>query len=190
MSKLKIYAHRFCFLALLFFLPQLINAQRLDSQITDTAALLRNAGIRMLNQRTEPHEFTLEMLSGGIASLSDFKGRVVILNFWATWCPPCRAEMPSMEKLYQRFSEQGLEILAVDIGESKSTVSRFIMNNKYTFPVLLDADNKVSNAYGIEAIPTSFILDRDGKIIARVVGSISWDTPQAIAAFDALLNSK
>ena len=175
----------------LLILPQFINAQRMDAQITqETAALLRNAKIQVANQRTDPHAFSLPMLTGGIAALSDFKGRIVILNFWATWCPPCRAEMPSMEKLYNRFKDQGLEILAVDIGEDESTVRRFINSSKYTFPVLLDTNNRISNAYGIEAIPTSYILDREGKIIARVVGSISWDTPQAITAFDALLKSE
>ena len=175
----------------LLILPQFINAQRMDAQITqETAALLRNAKIQVANQRTDPHAFSLPMLTGGIAALSDFKGRIVILNFWATWCPPCRAEMPSMEKLYNRFKDQGLEILAVYIGEDESTVRRFINSSKYTFPVLLDTNNRISNAYGIEAIPTSYILDREGKIIARVVGSISWDTPQAITAFDALLKSE
>jgi len=185
-SNLTLFARCLCVTALLIILPQLINAQ--ISQ--ETATLLKNARIQVVNQRTDPHAFSLPMLTGGVASLPDFKGRIVILNFWATWCPPCRAEMPSMENLYQRFKDQGLEILAVDIGEDINTVRRFIQNNKYTFPVLLDTNNKVSNVYGIEAIPTTYILDREGKIIARVVGSISWDTPQAVAAFDALLNSE
>jgi len=189
-------ARLLCFAALLFLVPQLISAQRTDAQRTDaqisqeTATLLRNAKIQVVNQRTDPHAFSLPMLTGGIAALSDFKGRIVILNFWATWCPPCRAEMPSMENLYQRFRDQGLEILAVDIGEDENTIRRFINNNKYTFPVLLDTNKRISNSYGIEAIPTTYILDREGKIIARVVGSISWDSAQAIAAFDALLNNR
>ena len=172
-----------CFTALLVFLPLSANAQ--ISQ--ETAALLRNARIQVLNQPEAPQEFTLSLLNGGNASLSDYKGKVVILNFWATWCPPCRAEMPSMEALYQRFNGQGLEILAVDIGENANTVRQFIQNNKYTFPVLLDSNSRISRIYGVEAIPTSYILDREGKIAARVVGSISWDTPQAVAAFQALL---
>jgi len=173
----------FCCAVFLFFLPPQINAQ--ISQ--ETAALFRNAKIQVLNQPMTPQEFTLSLLSGGNASLSDYKGKVVILNFWATWCPPCRAEMPSMETLYQRFNSQGLEILAVDIGENANTVRQFIQNNKYTFPVMLDSNSRISRIYGIEAIPTSYILDREGKIAARVVGSISWDTPQVFAAFQAFL---
>jgi len=153
----------------------------------ETARLLNNAKIQVLPDRTQPRDFTLPLLGGANASLSSYKGKIVILNFWATWCPPCRAEMPSMEKLYQRFKNQGLEILAVDLGESAVTVRRFIQNNRYTFPVMLDTDNRIGSLYGIQAIPTTFIIDREGKIIARVIGSIEWDSPQVIAAFEALL---
>jgi len=172
--------------ALLIFIPQQINAQ--VSQ--ETANLLRNAKIQVLNQRADPQDFTLPLLNGGNAALSNYKSKIVILNFWATWCPPCRAEMPSMETLYRRFNTQGLEILAVDIGEKANTVQQFIQNNKYTFPVMLDSSKRISGIYGIEAIPTSYILDREGKIIARIVGSIHWDTPEVIAAFEALLSGR
>jgi len=171
--------------AFIIFFPQQINAQ--VSQ--ETANLLRNAKINV-TERTDPENFTLPLLSGGNTSLSEYKGKIVLLNFWATWCPPCRAEMPSMETLYRRFNNQGLEILAVDIGENANTVRTFIQNNKYTFPVLLDRNSRVSGAYGIAAIPTSYILDREGKIIAKVVGSIHWDTREAIAAFEALLSGR
>ncbi|MCL2270041.1 MAG: TlpA family protein disulfide reductase [Treponema sp.] len=166
-------------------LPQYVNAQ----VSKEAAQLLRKAGIQVINQRTAPHNFTLQLLGGEKAALSSYRGKVVILNFWATWCPPCRAEMPSMETLYQRYNKQGLEILAVDLGEDSNTVQMFIQSNRYTFPVMLDSDSKVGNAFGITAIPTTYIIDREGKIIGRIVGSIHWDTPQVFAAFDALLNS-
>ena len=151
---------------------------------------LREANIRVIDPKIKPIDFTLPLLNGGTASLSANKGKVIILNFWATWCPPCRAEMPSMETLYQRFKNEGLEILAVNLGENQATVRQFIQNNRYTFPVPLDSNNRIGAIYGVEAIPTSYILDRDGKIIARIVGSINWDTSQVIAAFDALLRSR
>ena len=163
----------------------------LEAQVSAEAEkAFRDARIQVLKDRINPTDFSLPLLSGGTTSLSSHIGKVVILNFWATWCPPCRQEMPSMETLYQRFKSQGLEILAVDIGEEESTVRRFIRDNRYTFPVPLDKDSKVSRRYGVSAIPTTFILDREGKIIARVAGSIMWDTPQVIAAFDALLLSR
>jgi len=176
----------FC-IFLLSVIPQ-VNAQ-VPEITNETANLLRSAKIHVLDQTANPVNFTLPLLGGGNAELSSYKGKIVILNFWATWCPPCRAEMPSMETLYQRFKNEGLEILAVDIGEDTGTVRNFIQNSKYTFPVLLDSSGRVSRTYGIQAIPTSFILDRGGKIIAKVTGSIHWDTPQAFSAFEALLTA-
>ena len=175
------------YIGVVFFLvPHLIYTQ----VSSEAKQAFQTANVRILEQRINPIDFTLPLLNGETVSLSDYKGKVVILNFWATWCPPCRAEMPSMETLYQRFKAQGLEILAVDIGEDNATVQRFINNNRYTFPVLMDTNKRVSTLYGIEAIPTSYIIDREGKIIAKITGSIHWDTPRIIAAFDALLKSK
>jgi len=167
-----------------------IFIQQADAQVSnEVSQLLTNAKIQVLNQRISPVDFTLQFLNDGSAALSSYKGKVVILNFWATWCPPCRAEMPSMEKLYNQFKTQGLEILAVNISENNNTVKQFIQNNNYTFPIMMDSNGRVSGIYGIKAIPTSFIIDREGKIIGRVSGSIHWDTPQVISAFDALLKS-
>jgi peroxiredoxin len=95
-----------------------------------------------------------------------------------------------METLYQRFKNQGLEILAVDMGERRDKVQQFITDNRYTFPVLLDSEKKFSSQYGVTAIPTTYILDREGKIIGRITGSIQWDDPKVIAAFEALLKSR
>ncbi len=170
---------------LLFFLPHQTQAQ----VSPEAERALRDAKINVLERRTEPRDFSLPFLDGKNVSLSSYRGKVVLLNFWATWCPPCRAEMPSMETLYRRFNNQGLEILAVDVGEDTLMVQRFIRSGGYTFPVMLDNDNKVSSVYGIEAIPTTYIIDREGKIIGRVIGSIMWDNQKVIAAIDALLKS-
>ena len=190
-SFIKFSANFLLILILLILIPQQISAQvSSDAERPAWMLLLRAARIQVLDQQIEPRDFTLPLLSGENASLSSYKGKVVILNFWATWCPPCRAEMPSMETLYQRFKNQGLEILAVDLGESARTVRQFIQDHNYTFPVMLDSNSRIGSLYGIQSIPTSFIIDREGKIIGRVVGAIHWDTPQAIAAFEALLNSR
>ena len=174
------------FLCMIFTIPR-----QLEAQVSEEAEkIFKETGIRILKNRQDPINFTLPLLGGRNASLSSYKGKVVILNFWATWCPPCRAEMPSMETLYQRFKNQGLEILAVDLGEERSEVQQFINNNRYTFPVLLDLDGKNITRYGVSGIPTTYILDREGKIIARIVGSIQWDNPKIIAAFEALLKSR
>jgi len=181
----------FAVVFLFFAVLSVCLTQQVNAQVSQEAArLLGSARIQVLNQPIDARNFTLPLLNGGSASLSDYRGKVVILNFWATWCPPCRAEMPSMETLYQRYNNRELEMLTVNLRENAGTVRRFIQSNGYTFPVLLDADGRVGASYGVEAIPTSFIIDRQGKIIGRLVGAIHWDTPQVFAAFEALLNSR
>ena len=167
----------------LIFLPSKAEAQ----VSAEAARALRDANIHLEQKIAD--DFTLPLLAGGNAALSSYRGKVVILNFWATWCQPCLNEMPSMETLYQRFNAQGLEILAVDIGQSASTVRQFIRRAGYTFPVMLDSANRVSSVYQIRAIPTTYIIDREGKIIGYVLGSIMWDNQRVIAAIDALLKS-
>jgi thiol-disulfide isomerase/thioredoxin len=148
-----------------------------------------DAGIPVPGNKIDPIDFTLPLLNGANQKLSDLKGKVVFLNFWATWCPPCRQEMPSMETLYQRFKGQGLEILAVDCQEESRDVSAFMRRNRLTFPAALDESGAVSGNYGIEAIPTTYIIDRSGKIILKVVGSLNWNNQKIIAAFETLLKS-
>ncbi|MDR2662305.1 MAG: TlpA family protein disulfide reductase [Treponema sp.] len=179
----KLYA-ALCAVLLFSCADRTTEAQNLPQNM---AGAFRSAGIPVLAKPVDPEAFSLALLTGGRTELSAYKGKVVLLNFWATWCPPCRAEMPSMETLYKRFKDQGLEILAVDCAEEKAVVERFIENNKYSYPVLLDTDGTVSSLYGIEAIPTSFILNREGKIIARIVGGLRWNDPKIIAAIEAAL---
>ena len=173
----------FIMAAFFFLLPQNANAQ----VSPEISRLFRSAKIQALSKAADPQDFTLNLLDGDSVSLSSYRGSVVILNFWATWCPPCRAEMPSMEALYQRYKDRKLEMLAVNLGESANAVRSFVQKSGYTFPVMLDGNNRIGGIYGVEAIPTTFIIDNEGKIIGRVVGSIQWDTPQVYAAFDALL---
>jgi thiol-disulfide isomerase/thioredoxin len=157
-----------------------------------------DAGLRLLSQTVSSRDFSLPIVSASTAaktppleiqSLSALKGKVVFLNFWATWCGPCRDEMPSMEVIYKRFKNEGLEILAVNCEESQEDVIAFMANNGLTFPALLDEDGRVNGAYGIQAIPTTFLINRDGRIILRLVGSINWDTEKINPAIESLLNS-
>jgi thiol-disulfide isomerase/thioredoxin len=111
----------------------------------------------------------------------------VFLNFWATWCPPCRAEMPSMERLYQKLKGQGLVILAVDLQEDAKSVQKFVSQHKLTFPILLDSDGRIGGTYGARSIPTSYIVDRKGNVLGGTVGGREWDTPEMIAFFTRLL---
>ena len=135
-------------------------------------------------------DFELAALAGGKLKLSSFRGSVVYLNFWATWCPPCRAEMPSMERLYTRLKDKGLEIVAVDLQESKDQVQKFVKENKLTFTVLLDSSGTVGSAYGAQSIPTTYLVDRRGMILGRSIGGREWDSPDMLALFEAVLAAK
>jgi len=118
-------------------------------------------------------DFKLVDLNGKEVSLSDFKGKKVFLNFWASWCPPCISEMPDIEKLYTETKDSDLVILAVNLGEDKATVKAFSDTNKYNFKILLDTDQSVGKQYNISAIPTSYFIDKEGNIVSTVKGALS-----------------
>jgi peroxiredoxin len=120
-------------------------------------------------------DFKLKDLNGKEVSLSDFKGKKVLLNFWATWCPPCKAEMPDIEKLYQETKNSDLVILAVNLGEDKQTVKSFMDKNKYNFNILLDSEKSAAIKYNIASIPTSFFIDENGTIISKKIGPMNID---------------
>ena len=127
----------------------------------------------------EAIDFTLTDLEGNKVSLKDYRGKNVYLNFWATWCPPCRSEMPEIEKVYQQYKDKGLVVLAVDLGEDKDTVKNFIKENNYNFKVLLDSDQSIAEQYNISAIPVSYFIDKDGKIVAKKVGALKEEEMQS-----------
>ncbi len=132
--------------------------------------------------------FTLSDLNGKQVSLSDFKGKVVLLNFWATWCGPCRVEMPAMEALYREMQSQGLEILAVSVDAQGAVVTRpFQEAMGLSFPILHDPDYEVGLAYGARTLPISYVIDTKGIIRHRVFGARDWNGPQAKALIQSLL---
>ena len=134
-------------------------------------------------------DFTLNDLGGQPFTLSALRGKVVIVNFWATWCPPCRAEMPSMELLHRELADEGLVMLAVNIEkEGRQSVPRFLATGSHTFPVLLDDQEVVQKRYGVYKFPESFVIRKDGVIDDKVIGAIDWAHPQTIAYFRDLLN--
>jgi len=153
----------------------------------ETIRLFKAAGLPILREGIDPIDFTLPFPDGSTQTLSDLQGSVVFLNFWATWCPPCRYEMPSMESLYQKLKDRGLVMLGVNVGEADGQVSGYLRANRLTFPSLLDKEGVASNQYGVQAIPTTYIFDRRGLIVSRLVGSTEWDTPEIVAALESLL---
>jgi len=115
--------------------------------------------------------FELTDISGKPVSLSDFQGKPVVLNFWATWCAPCRFEMPYIQEVHDRWAEHGLIMLTVNIGESRSRVETFLQNNNLSLPVLLDLDAEVAERYNIQGIPTTYFIDGKGIIRDRQIGA-------------------
>jgi peroxiredoxin len=109
-------------------------------------------------------DLILETLDGGTVSLADLRGQVVLVNFWATWCPPCRAEMPAIQQVYERYREQGFTVLAVDMQETDAQVAAFVDEMGLTFPILMDRDGSVSARYQVKALPSTFFIDREGII--------------------------
>jgi len=118
-------------------------------------------------------DFQLSGLDGQTISLSDFRGKPVLINFWASWCNPCRAEMPFLQRMHEEWADKGLVILAGDIGESPSRVNKFVESFGLSFLVLLDARQEVAREYNIRSIPTTFFIDKNGKIQDMKIGAFS-----------------
>jgi peroxiredoxin len=130
-------------------------------------------------------DFTLSTLDGKKIKLSDLRGKTVILNFWATWCPPCRAEIPDLEKFYQKHQNQGVVILAVNLTSSEKNregIAEFIKQYNITYPVVLDPDNTVANLYQAESIPTSYFIDAKGVVQQKFIGAMSSDLLEEMIA--------
>ena len=152
-----------------------------------TAEILFALGMMPFQNRIPAEDFIIPALGGGERTLSGYLGQLVFLNFWATWCPPCREEMPSMQTLHEELADEGLVILAVDVQEPEATVRAFVEEFGFTFPVLLDANGRVALRYSVRAFPTTYIVDRDGNVIAVRPGFHDWSTPEMIAGFRELL---
>lgn len=134
-------------------------------------------GIDELAGKKAP-DFILTDIHGKNLSLSSLKGRTVIINFWATWCPPCRAEMPSLNRLYKEYRTRGLVVLAISTDTSANVVKGYLNKNPFDFTILLDTDNKVSRQFRVFSIPTSFLIDKNSVIIQRYIGEEDWEAPE------------
>jgi peroxiredoxin len=129
----------------------------------------------------------LEDVHGKRHRLADYAGKVVLVNFWATWCEPCREEMPSMERLRARLQDRPFVILAVNVGEGARATSAFGEKMRLNFPLLVDRDTKTTRSWGARILPASFVLGADGRIRYSYLGALDWSDPQIKAAIERLL---
>jgi len=133
-------------------------------------------------------DFTLKDLKGTEVNLKEFRGKVILLNFWATWCSPCRIEIPSMVELYKRYKDKGLEIIGVNLDKlGKSEVEKFSLEHKINFPVLLNPSGDAAARYGVVVLPTTVFLDRYGKIKGRISGAVDWTAETNLKTIETLL---
>jgi peroxiredoxin len=130
-------------------------------------------------------DFSLKDLAGTTIKLSDLRGKVVVLNFWATWCPPCREEIPSMMRLNGAMAGKDFRMLAVSIDEGgKDAVTGFFQKSGMSLPALLDTDQAVGKRYGLTGVPETFVIDKKGVILKKVVGAMDWSNPTVIEYLD------
>jgi peroxiredoxin len=148
-------------------------------------------GISPLNSdniiKSKAPDFTLKDLNGKTVSLAAFKGKVVLLNFWATWCPPCRAEMPALNKLHHMLKPRGLEVIAVSTDRSINDIKDFLESHKVDFTVLFDADRNAAKQYRVFSMPTTFLISRSGIIVEKFYGEYDWTEPETKGKIEKLL---
>lgn len=151
--------------------------------------LFSNMGVLQIPPDSDPLEIRLDDPSGRPIRLSEFRGKIVFVNFWTTWCLACVIEMPSMEKLHQKFKDKDFVMVAINLQESASRVKQFFKEHKLTFTTLLDTTGDVGAGLGIYSIPTTFILDKSGRIIGKALGPREWEGKKSIALFEYLTDS-
>ena len=152
--------------------------------------LFQKIGILRVPHLKDPIQFNLKDVDGKIVKISDYRGKIVFLNFWTTWCPACRIEMPAMEKLHQKLKDKDFVMIAVSLQESAQVVRDFFQKYKLTFIALLDSTGEVGRWFGVRSIPTTYILGRDGKVLGAAMGAREWDSGEAIDLFEYLTEKK
>ena len=153
----------------------------------------QNSGkrVKIIREGDRAPEFRLSALDGKAVSLSSHRGKVVMVHFWATWCPPCVEELPTLERLYRAYYGKDLEILAVSVDEGGAgAVGQFMQRNRFALPVLLNPDQSVARQYGTFKFPETYLIDRDGIVRKKVIGAADWMSPTAQEIIQTMVGNK
>jgi peroxiredoxin len=135
-------------------------------------------------------DFTLSDTDGNKYTLSDYRGKVVIVNFWTTWCPPCREEMPAMQRSWEIIQNENMVMLGINLGEDEDTIFEFTASYPVDFPLLMDLDSSVTSDWPVMGLPTTYIVDPEGNIAYRAIGGRAWDAPEILDRMRALFSLK
>ena len=176
--------------ALLFFLLALVLSTASIFAEIKKEDLFSKAGIQPVKAGMKAPLFSLEDLSGKKSELKHYRGKVVFLNFWATWCGPCKEEMPSVEELCKRFKEKDFVFLTISVDYAGTKpVKEFIEKHRYTFPVLIDPKCETLDLFQVKGIPTTFLIDKKGMIIGKAIGPKDWKKPEVTSIVNLLLEN-
>jgi peroxiredoxin len=146
-----------------------------------SAAQQAGAGLTRLADAPLAPDFSLLDMDGAVYRLSDYRGRVVIVNFWATWCPPCREEMPSMQRAWEQLRAEGILMFGINVGEDEDTIFQFTANYPVDFPLLMDSHSAITGRWPVLGLPTTFVVDPAGRLVYQAIGSREWDDPALLA---------
>jgi len=176
------------FLLFAMFVFALPLAQSKEAPLsTDEKKVLKKLRITPATQWIEAHDFAGKMMDAKSVNLQDYRGRFVLLNFWATWCSPCLKEMPDLENAYNEMGQEKLVVLAVGMGESVEKIKAFFNKYGFTFPLLADNRMKITKLYGVRNIPVTYLIDPDGVVLGRALGVRDWASPDLLAFIDSRL---
>ena len=144
---------------------------------------------RVIGLGDQVPNFTLRDDAGKVVALADFRGKIVVLNFWATWCAPCVDEMPSLKRLTEKYADKGVQVVGVSLDEDPDAYREFLTKNQITFLTLRNPSRTASEEYGTFKLPETYIISRDGRLLNKIIGAANWTSQEMLSYFDGLLAS-